>query len=110
MALISDTRPISTDLPSSPDPDGIICHEPRGVIHLDEDFGLCYALELPCGVPEELEAQRFREENGLYQNYAVKLQGTAPAANKTSTTSNGPRLSNEELRLGILIFLNGGLF
>jgi hypothetical protein len=109
MDSISDTKTTPSYPVPSPETAEMYCQEPQGVIHLDEELGMCYALELPCGVSEELGAERFREENGLSNNPAVRLQGTAPSANKPRPNSGGS-LSNEELMVGIVLYLGGGLF
>jgi hypothetical protein len=93
----------------SPDNSEMFCQEPRGLVHLDEELGMCYALELPCGVSEELGAERFRDEKGLNNNPAVRLQGASPAA-KAPPPRSGGSLSREELVVGIALYLGGGLF
>jgi len=109
MNSVSDSKINSPYSSLKPDEPEILCHEPQGVIHLDEELGMCYALELPCGVSEELEAERYREQNGLIRNPAVRLQGEAPSVNKPSPSSGQP-LSSEELMVGIALYLGGGLF
>ena len=99
MAAITEIKSTS-DPALLPDTPGQLCQEPKGVIHLDEELGLCYELEIPCGVSEDLAAERFREQNGLNHNPAVRLQGPTPLP---KTSDNAP-LTSQEL-FGILVYL-----
>jgi len=82
-------------------PDNRICGEPRGVSYQDPLNNLCYDLVLPCGVGEELAADRYREQHGLERNPAVRYfssesvsQGSASSVEEKDSTScliNGAR-------------------
>src|SRR5262245_27967016 len=99
MGAITEPK-INPDPILLPDTPGQLCQEPKGVIHLDEELGLCYELEIPCGVSEDLAAERFREQNGLNRNPAVRLQGPS---SPPKTSDNTP-LTSQEL-FGVLVYL-----
>jgi hypothetical protein len=108
MSAIDKTQSISSDPILLPDTPGQLCQEPKAVVHLDEELGLCYELELPCGVSEDLAAERFREEHGLANNPAVRLQGPPPSPkNPSSSWGSSGSLSSEELLRGIIVYLGG---
>jgi hypothetical protein len=107
MTAVAEAKPIPSDPILLPNTPGQLCQEPKAVVHLDEELGLCYELELPCGVTEDLAAERFRSEHGLANNSAVRLQGPPPSQKEPSAWGSSGSLSSEELVKGILIYFGG---